>query len=260
MSSDSKMLELCLKLITLFGKNLIQDSPLTVGKNLIKINPDPFTRIILLSLFDLIIAEQNNIDTKVKKLIEEPLKSGCDYLKDASEVSEGRREEWLKLALEKFTTASNIEASLDSARAQFYVGVCYDLLNEPQLAINWYEKAYQSAWSTYTSLKNPQYIKDKFTTLTKAARKKINETTEAVEKQAGSFVESRIPFIRIPKADSEQRKPSRSQSKQLKSADEKPAKGNKLEIDLNAFIIPLSDLLNSRDSKLDILLPLPNRD
>lgn len=131
MENESKFQKLCKRLIINGVHNLIKE---------------PITKTILESILDVIIDEQDNISEKINALVEEPYKSGCDYLTDALTVEGAWRDELIKLALQKFITASNLETTLTAAKTQVIVGACYELLNEQELALNWYEKAYKFAW------------------------------------------------------------------------------------------------------------------
>lgn len=107
--------------------------------------PEPITRIVLETMIGALQEQQNTSDEKLRRLVESYYPSGMDYLSDAKGLQGERREEWIKLALGQFVTASHVEDALFAAKSQFFVGVCYDLLNESSLATDWYERAYRSA-------------------------------------------------------------------------------------------------------------------
>lgn len=107
--------------------------------------PEPITRIVLETMIGALQEQQNNSDARLMKLVGSYYQSGADYLADARRLQGERREQWIKSALGQFVTASHVEDGLLAAKSQFFVGVCYDLLNESLLASEWYERAYKSA-------------------------------------------------------------------------------------------------------------------
>lgn len=222
MENESKFQKLCKRLIVNAVHNLI---------------PEPVTRTILESLLDVIIEEQNNIDEKISRIMEEPYKSGRDYLIDAMAVEDdNRREEWIKLALQKFISASNLEtASLMTAKSQFIVGVCYDLLNERKLALNWYEKAYQLAWLLVL--------------------KESNSVSDKIVDKSIHYLKIGITIYMFPELFIF----SKISGKDIGSLMMKIVRGDKKEEgkvkkEYYDFMMPLSDLLHIRSSKLKILL------
>lgn len=106
--------------------------------------PEPIIRIVLETLIGLLKEEQNNSNAQLRKLIGSYYQSGADYLTDARKLQGKRREQWIESALDQFVKASHVEDALLAAKSQFFVGVCYDLLNESPLATDWYERAYRS--------------------------------------------------------------------------------------------------------------------
>ena len=116
--------------------------------------PEPITRSILETLIGLIDEEQKG-NEQLRKLIGSYYTTGMEYLNDAKVVQEKRREESIQQALERFVTASEVEDAILKAKSQFFVGVCYDLLNERVAAKRWYEKAYESAYQQLVGLKPP---------------------------------------------------------------------------------------------------------
>ena len=119
-----------------------------------KLIPEPITRALLETLIGLLDEEQKD-NEQLRKLIGSYYKTGMEYLTDARVVQEKRREEWIQKALERFVTASEVEDAILKAKSQFFVGVCYDLLNERVAAKRWYEKAYESASQQLVRLKPP---------------------------------------------------------------------------------------------------------
>lgn len=110
--------------------------------------PEPITRIVLETLIGALLQEQQNISTneKLNRLIGKHYKDGTDLLSDAQGLQGERREEWIKSALKEFVSASHVEDdALLAAKSQYYVGVCYDLLNEIPSARKWHERAYKAA-------------------------------------------------------------------------------------------------------------------
>ena len=133
MSKASLMEDLCAKIaLELLPRMMVQAIP------------EPITRILLETLLALLTEEQQSND-QLNKLVGSYYKTGIEYLTDAKDVQEKRRDEWIQKALDHFFTASEVEDALLQAKSQFYVGVCYDLLNESNPAKRWYEKAYESA-------------------------------------------------------------------------------------------------------------------
>ena len=55
------------------------------------------------------------------------------------------REDTIKKALNEFMHAVQVEEPFTAVTAEFYIGVCYALLNENQSALRWYERSYLSA-------------------------------------------------------------------------------------------------------------------
>jgi tetratricopeptide (TPR) repeat protein len=119
-----------------------------------KLIPEPITRALLETLIGLLDEEQKASE-QLRKLIGAYYKTGMEYLIDARDVQEKRREEWIQQALERFITASEVEDAILKAKSQFFVGVCYDLLNERIVAKRWYEKAFESASQQLVRLKPP---------------------------------------------------------------------------------------------------------
>jgi hypothetical protein len=105
--------------------------------------PEQLIRIVLEALIGAIHEEQNTFDEKLNSLIGKYYKDGTDLLYDAKHLQGERREEWIKKALFDFNSASNVEIDpVQKTKSLFFVGVCYDLLNESTLALQRYEKAY----------------------------------------------------------------------------------------------------------------------
>lgn len=134
MSSDSLMQEL--------AKNLAKEYiPVALAGTGI---PAPVTRVVLETMILTLEEQQNTTDKHLRKLVGSYYKSGADYLADARNLQGERREQWIQNALSQFVTASHVEDTFLAAKSQFFVGVCYELLNEYQLARQWYERAYRS--------------------------------------------------------------------------------------------------------------------
>jgi tetratricopeptide (TPR) repeat protein len=115
--------------------------------------PAPITTAILETLIGLLDQEQKNSE-QLRKLIGSYYKTGMEYLTDAKYIHQaGRRAEWIQRALDRFMTASEVEEKLLKAKSQFFVGVCYDLLDERDSATRWYEKGYESASQQLDQLK-----------------------------------------------------------------------------------------------------------
>ncbi len=104
--------------------------------------PAPITRIVLEALIGALQEEQNNSDAQLRRLVGSYYKDGVELLTDAKYAEQVEtRNDTIKQALDRFVTASNVEDALLKAKSQFFVGVCYDLQNERNLAKRWYEKA-----------------------------------------------------------------------------------------------------------------------
>lgn len=106
---------------------------------------DPITGFLLESFLGLLKEEQESVDQKVDKLIASHYKAGITCLEDAQFATDERRQKLIETASDEFRKASTVEVPLTAAKAMFYVGVCYNLLGEKILALNWYEKAYQAS-------------------------------------------------------------------------------------------------------------------
>lgn len=106
-------------------------------------NTDPITGFLLKSFIGLLKEEQETTDQKVDKLIASCYKTGMSHLQDADMVSAERKQKWIEAALDEFRKAATLENALMAAKAKFYVAVCYALLKERELALTWFEQAYQ---------------------------------------------------------------------------------------------------------------------
>ncbi|HEY7349561.1 MAG TPA: hypothetical protein VH599_14695 [Ktedonobacterales bacterium] len=108
--------------------------------------PEPVTRAILASLVEAVTEQREEINEKLDRLLGSHYKNGINYLNDAKVVEHAaRRQKWIEAALSEFMSASSLEEKpLMTAKSAFFVGVCYFLLGERLLALNWYEKAYQT--------------------------------------------------------------------------------------------------------------------
>ena len=110
--------------------------------------PERLSGIVLETTLVALQDEQRYIssDEKLDRLIGIHYKNGTDFLSDAKRLQGERREGWITKALWEFNSASNVEKEpLQQIKSQFFVGVCYDLLNENPLAMERYEKAYRAA-------------------------------------------------------------------------------------------------------------------
>jgi len=109
--------------------------------------PSPIIEIIVGTLVDVITLETSTIDSKLDSLIGKYYKTGLDYLNDARIVTDEKRTKWIEQALHQFIQAANIQDVLMAFKSEVFVAVCYDLLFEDQAALNWYERAYTSAYT-----------------------------------------------------------------------------------------------------------------
>ena len=122
-----------------FGSFCSQFIDVVIDKNV----PDPVTGFLLKSFIGLLKEDQETTDQKVDKLIASYYKTGMSYLQDADMVSAGRRQKLIEAALDEFRKAATLENALMAARARAYVAFCYGLLGERDLALAWFEQAYQ---------------------------------------------------------------------------------------------------------------------
>lgn len=87
-----------------------------------------------------------------------PFRNGLLYLQELKYISdEVRQRENLTKALDAFITISHLPTSdfaLVPVMAQFYVGVCYELLLDTNNALRWYKKAYHSTIEYKFNTKN----------------------------------------------------------------------------------------------------------
>jgi hypothetical protein len=79
-----------------------------------------------------------------------PFRTGATYLEEALHASTTRgQRQHINKALDAFITASHLDLPdfpFILIQAQFFVGVCYELLEDRSNAFRWwYEKAYASA-------------------------------------------------------------------------------------------------------------------
>jgi tetratricopeptide (TPR) repeat protein len=97
----------------------------------------------------------SSFELKLDEHITSPFRVGRVYLEEARNAPDrNRQREHLNKALEEFIRASQIRLSgypLLPIKAQFYVGVCYDLLSDDRNALRWYQKSYQSNERIYQS-------------------------------------------------------------------------------------------------------------
>ena len=227
------MVQLCENLAVKFATNIVQGATFS----------NPLIGPILETLLEVLGDELGSIDQKLDKLdqkldklIESYYKSGYEYLNDAKSVTDSRREKWIEAALDRFRTASTVENPFMAAKSQFFVGVCYDLLEERGLALNWYENAYKSAWDLYSSLLNSS----------------SNEVLDNLIKMSRSA--NRSPFLLLTYSLSI---PIEFGGQAFRNHQIKQI--SKMLGDIyQSFMKPLADLLRVRGSSVDILeQPVP---
>lgn len=109
--------------------------------------PEPITSIVLGTLIGVLQQEQQNItNKKLKKLFGSYYQKGERYLRAADNADGEQRRDWINQALDNFMTASSLEEdALLAAKSEFFVGVCFDLLNNSIAAREGYEQAYRAA-------------------------------------------------------------------------------------------------------------------
>jgi hypothetical protein len=131
--------------------------------------PETITRLVLATFISLVIEEQVSINEKLDKIIGSYYKDGLDHLQNARYILDEERKrgsidtarESIDAAKGKFITASNLESPLLAIKAKFFVGVCFHLLNDKELALKWYEKAYEAGQGLESKLQK----KAKFSTI-----------------------------------------------------------------------------------------------
>jgi hypothetical protein len=142
MSSEEKMMELCKNLAI----ELIPKGITAVGTAHGFPIPPEVTRIVLKSFIGL-LEEQKKIDSRLDKLIGSYYKDGIDNLTDSRlAVNPEERKRLITTAINNFRTAKNVEGTLLIIKSEFYIGTCYDLLGEINLAQSHHEKAYTLAY------------------------------------------------------------------------------------------------------------------
>jgi hypothetical protein len=114
----------------------------------------------ILSLSITIITEELTTDQRLDKVIRMHYEKGLSYLKDVQlaqeELNQKRRmERWqeaqniqaemryvIRAALDEFKSAVSVDEPLIAAKAEFFVGECYDFLNLKKPALERYQEAY----------------------------------------------------------------------------------------------------------------------
>ena len=111
---------------------------------------------ILGYLIDQVTAQEEKLSSFEQKLdqhITNPFRVGQVYLEEARNApNQARQREHLNRALEAFISVSQVQLPgypLLPIKAQFYVGVCYDLLSDEKNALRWYNKSFQAADKIY---------------------------------------------------------------------------------------------------------------
>jgi tetratricopeptide (TPR) repeat protein len=158
MTVEAKMIELCKNLALELIPKGITAAAATHGVTI----PPEITRTVLKSFIELLL-EEKKIDDRLDKLLGSYYKDGMEYITQAEKVQQpDRRVRWIEKAIERFTTASNVEKDPLIYKSQFYIGVCYDLLGEMILAKDSYEKAYRLAYQRVIQVtKNAELLKTK---------------------------------------------------------------------------------------------------
>ena len=109
--------------------------------------PDPITRFILNCLTKMIAEQTESIDQKLDRMIGGYYKTGLNYLRDANILDSDRRQKWIEKAIDQFMFASSVESTSSmQAKSKFYAAVCYSLLGERIIALQWYEQAYEMGY------------------------------------------------------------------------------------------------------------------
>ena len=120
--------------------------------------PPQITHIVLNAFVELLTEEKSNLSGRLETLLGSYYKGAIDFLVDARYAEQVEtRNEAINQARDRFNTASYVEEDpLLKVKSQFYIGVCYDLQNEKDLAKIWYERAYTSASQLAFQLQSPQ--------------------------------------------------------------------------------------------------------
>lgn len=109
----------------------------------------------------------SRIDKNVRRLIEMPMKSGQDHLRNAlAAADDNNRRTWLYEAINEFTRAKNVELPPQNIRAMTYIALCFQCLGETALAVRWYQDSYAQAvqqWNDFrravARLEQPSVLK-----------------------------------------------------------------------------------------------------
>ncbi|GEM_PF-4854415 len=123
-----------------------------VKTQLMGLPPDPDDILKILEIVVNLLDGKNEgevlsrIDENVRRLIEMPMKSGQDHLRNAlAAADESNRRIWLHEAVNEFTRAKNVELPPQNTRAMTYIALCFQCLGETALAARWYQDSYAQA-------------------------------------------------------------------------------------------------------------------
>ncbi len=88
----------------------------------------------------------SRIDENVRRLIEMPMKTAQDHLRNAlAAADENNKRTWLYEAINEFTHAKNVDLPPQNIRAMTYIALCFQCLGETGLAARWYQDSYTEA-------------------------------------------------------------------------------------------------------------------
>jgi hypothetical protein len=88
----------------------------------------------------------NIIETRLKKIQQSPYVAGIELLKKANAAStDAKRKELISDAAGKFNDALSQNDGSLKAVSYFFSGCCYDLLDDPSIALQEYEAAFRAA-------------------------------------------------------------------------------------------------------------------
>jgi hypothetical protein len=116
---------------------------------------------VLLLLYDAIAAEERaaSLDNKLDRLIGMHYRAGKKWLEEASnQEALSIKQQYIERALEAFVNASVIEAPMNAARAEGYVGTCHGLLGRPDL------RNFENSYSAFLAIEHT-YLQGRFRTI-----------------------------------------------------------------------------------------------
>jgi hypothetical protein len=102
------------------------------------------------------------IDKNIKKIVRGHFQAGKNYLLETQRLhSDELQREFVKKALDQFMMAVAVDEPIIVAKSQFFIGVCYSILNEEQSAKHWMEVACETAIEYETKLREEYEKREK---------------------------------------------------------------------------------------------------